>query len=162
MGHFFSGSFSVRIDAKNRFVLPQTFRYGLVEEGVLQFCIAMGLGGSLAIYKKSTMARIVQRLQAKQYSGKYQKFFTFFFSTLHETTCDRLGRILLPQNLKKMAGIRNEIVIAGVLDRVEIWPKEQFDKQFKDIMEAKDSQSNWNELLGEVFEGVGAEEELPL
>ena len=63
---FFSGSVSTNIDDKNRFVLPQSMRYGLVENGALEFTIAVGLGGSLVIYRKSDMEKIVAKFRAKQ------------------------------------------------------------------------------------------------
>ncbi|MCB1084967.1 MAG: hypothetical protein KDK60_02580, partial [Chlamydiia bacterium] len=108
------------------FVLPQHMRYGLVENGNLEFTIALGLGGSLAIYRRSDIEKIVKKFQAKQHVAKYQKFFTLFFSTLHHATCDKLGRVVLPPILKKAAGIKSQIVIAGVLNKIEIWPEEKY------------------------------------
>jgi MraZ protein len=135
---FFSGSHSAKLDAKNRFVLPQQMRFGLVENGSLEFTIALSLGGCLAIYKRSDIEKIVEKFQAKQHLAKYQKFFTLFFSTLHPTTCDSLGRVLMPPVLKKAVSIQSEIVIAGVLNKIEIWPKEVYDAGFKAAMEGKD------------------------
>lgn len=125
---FFSGSQTAKLDDKNRFVLPQQMRFGLVENGVLEFSLALGLGGCLAIYRKSDIEKIVAKFQSKQHVAKYQKFFTLFFSTLHQMTCDKIGRVILPPMLKKAVGIKSEIVIAGVLDKIEIWPKEVYEK----------------------------------
>ena len=50
---FFSGYSTAKLDDKNRFVLPQSMRLGLVEEGKLEFSIGLGLGGCLAIYRQS-------------------------------------------------------------------------------------------------------------
>ena len=124
---FFSGSVSTKIDEKNRFVLPQSMRYGLVEDGRLEFTIALGMGGCLSIYRRSDIERIVKRFKAKAHSARYQKFFTLFFSTLHHTTCDKIGRVVLPPTLKKAVGIEGEIVVAGVLNKIEIWPKEKYE-----------------------------------
>lgn len=135
---FFSGSSETRLDEKNRFVLPQNMRYGLVENGELEFTIALGLGGCLAIYRKSDIQKIIETFQSKQHLGKFQKFFTLFFSTLYETGCDKIGRVVLPATLKNAAGIKNEIVIAGVLNKVEIWDKEKYDMQLNDLVNGKD------------------------
>ena len=136
---FFNGSTHSKLDDKNRFVLPQQMRYGLVENGELEFTIALGLGGSLAIYKRSDIERIVKKFQAKQHVAKYQKFFTLFFSTLHHCSCDKLGRIVLPPVLKKAAKIQNEIVIAGVLNKIEIWPKEKYEFDLESFLTGEDS-----------------------
>ncbi|MBF5059795.1 hypothetical protein [Candidatus Neptunochlamydia vexilliferae] len=139
MSHFFfNGSTHSKLDDKNRFVLPQQMRYGLVENGNLEFTIALGLGGALAIYRRSDIDKIIKKFQAKQHVAKYQKFFTLFFSTLHHATCDKLGRVVLPPVLKKAAGIDSEIVIAGVLNKIEIWPKEKYERELESFLGGED------------------------
>lgn len=135
---FFNGSTHSKLDDKNRFVLPQQMRFGLVENGELEFTIALGLGGSLAIYKRSDIEKIVKKFQSKQHVAQYQKFFTLFFSTLHHATCDKLGRVVLPPVLKKAANIKSEIVIAGVLNKIEIWPKEKYEYDLESFLDGKD------------------------
>ncbi len=156
---FFSGSTESKLDDKSRFVLPQSMRYGLVEEGALEFSIGLGLGGCLAIYRKSDIEKIVARFQSKQHMGKYQKFFTLFFSTLHQTSCDKIGRVILPPVLKKAVGIKTEIVIAGVLSKIEIWPKEQYDAQLKAVLSGKDAELDLAKLTEEAFALLGDGEE---
>src|SRR3989338_399178 len=94
-GFFFSGAHETKIDEKGRFVLPQEMRYGLVEEGKCEFVIGLGLGGCLAIYRKSLIQKIVAKFQENQHVAKFQKFFTLFFSTLHQTECDKVGRVAI-------------------------------------------------------------------
>jgi MraZ protein len=156
---FFSGSAAARLDEKGRFVLPQTMRYGLVEEGELEFALGLGLGGCLAIYRKSDIQKIVDRFQAKQHLGKYQKFFTLFFSTLHMTTCDKIGRVLIPSTLKKAVGIKGEIMVAGVLNKIEIWPKERYETQLEAAMNGHDPEVNLMKMAEEAFALLGEEEE---
>jgi MraZ protein len=148
---FFSGSVSAKLDEKNRFVLPQSMRFGLVEEGVLEFSLALGLGGCLAIYKKSDIERIVQKFQTKQHVGKYQKFFTLFFSTLHQTSCDKIGRVTIPPLLKEAVKIKKEIVVAGVLGKIELWPRETYDAQLKALIGGKDPDLDLAKMTEEAF-----------
>ena len=146
---FFYGSTHSKLDDKNRFVLPQQMRYGLIENGKLNFTLALGLGGCVAIYKTSDIQRISQQLLAKQHLARYQKFFRYFFSNLYnEITCDKLGRVLVPPDLKRFAKIESEIVIAGVLNRIEIWPKEKYEKELEAFFEGNEG------------EGMGLTEEL--
>lgn len=136
---FFSGSTASKLDDKNRFVIPQSMRYWLVEGGKLEFTIALGLGGCLSIYRKSDIDAIAEQFRKKQHQAKFQKFFTLFFSTIHHTTCDKLGRVSLPPLLKKSVGIGKEIVIAGVLNKIEIWSKDVYDRHLEDLLNDKDS-----------------------
>lgn len=148
---FFSGSVTTKLDNKNRFVLPQSMRFGLVENGTLQFCLALGLGGCLAIYKQSDIEKIVAKFQAKQHVAKYQKFFTLFFSTLHQMTCDNIGRVVLPPMLKKAVDIKSDLVIAGVLNKIEIWPKEKYEEQLSDLLGHKGFDSELAKMTEEAF-----------
>lgn len=152
MGKFyFSGSALAKLDEKNRFVLPQNMRFGLIENGELEFTLALGLGGCLAIYRKSDIEKIVETFQSKQHIAKYQKFFTLFFSTLHQTTCDKVGRVTLPPILKKAAGIKNEVIIAGVLDKIEIWPKEVYEKDLNTLLSGKKEDAELAKMAEEAF-----------
>ncbi len=163
-GYFFSGSDVAKLDEKGRFVLPQEMRYGLVEEGKCEFVIGLGLGGCLAIYKKSVIAKIVEKFKQNQHAAKFQKFFTLFFSTLHQTECDKVGRITLPPTLRNAMGIGKEIVVAGVMDKIELWPKELYDRNLKEFLSGKSSDMSLAKMTEEAFALLheGQEEETSL
>ncbi|MDN3505066.1 MAG: hypothetical protein P0S95_05790 [Rhabdochlamydiaceae bacterium] len=137
---FFSGATTTKLDEKNRFVLPQNMRYGLIENGSLEFILGLGLGGSLAIYKRSEIEQIVKRLRPKLHQAKYRKFFTLFFSTLYHTSCDKLGRVLIPSILKRAAKIENEIIVAGVLNKIEIWSREKYEFDLDGFLSCDDNE----------------------
>jgi len=148
---FFNGSNVSKLDVKNRFVLPQQMRYGLVEDGKLEFFIGLGLGGCLCIYKKSEILKMVQKFQSKQHLSQYQRFFTLFFSTLHESTCDKIGRIVLPNHLKQVANIKKEVVVAGVLNKIELWSKEIYDKNIIKLLSKEDKELDFTKMTEEAF-----------
>lgn len=148
---YFSGASDGKLDDKNRFVLPQEMRYGLVEEGKLEFSIGLGAGGCLAIYRKSDILKIVQKFKSNLYVASQHKFFTLFFSTLYHTTCDKIGRVILPVRLKDAVNIKKEIVIAGVLDKIEIWSKESYSIMLNDLLAGKDQEFNLAKLTEEAF-----------
>lgn len=148
---FFSGSSDAKLDDKNRFVLPQSMRYGLVEDGKLEFTIGLGLGGCLAIYRSADIQKIAEKFQENLYVAKYQKFFTLFFSTLHPTTCDKIGRLTIPTKLKEAIGIKKEIVVAGVLNKIEIWPKAVYDQNLSSLLAGEDKDLDLGKMTEEAF-----------
>ena len=133
--HFFSGSSVAKLDEKNRFVLRQELRYGLIENGKLEFTLALGFGGGLVIYRNSEMQSIIEKFKKKIHQQEYQKFFTLFFSTLHPMTCDKLGRVSIPSLLKEAAGMKKEIIVAGVLNKIELWSKDVYDKNLAEMLQ---------------------------
>ena len=148
---FFSGSTNAKLDDKGRFVLPQDLRYGLVEEGKCSFVIGLGLGGCLAIYRKSVIEKIVAKFRTVQHLAQYQKFFTLFFSTLHPTECDKIGRVGLPSTLKSAIGIQKDIVIAGVMDKIEIWPKEIYERNLRALIDGTSPDLSLAKMTEEAF-----------
>jgi MraZ protein len=150
-GFFFSGSHVVKLDEKGRFVLPQEMRYGLVEEGKCEFVIGLGLGGCLTIYRKSLIQKIVDKFRQNQHVARFQKFFTLFFSTLHQTEHDKIGRVMLPSNLKNAVGIDKEMVVAGVMDKIELWPKEVYDRNLKALMDGDCADMSLGKMTEEAF-----------
>jgi MraZ protein len=50
----------------------------------------------------------------------------FIGSESVQVTVDKGGRICIPEKLAKDAGITNEAVLVGCLDRFEIWSPERF------------------------------------
>lgn len=159
-GFFFSGSSVAKLDEKGRFVLPQEKRYGLVEDGKCEFVVGLGLGGCLAIYKKSVIEQIVEKFKQNQHAAKFQKFFTLFFSTLYQTECDKVGRISLPDSLKQAVGIEKEIVVAGVMDKIELWPKEVYDANLKNLISGTSPDMNLSRMTEEAFALLHHEEEV--
>ena len=55
-------------------------------------------------------------------------FMRRLFAGTGEGTIDMQGRILIPSQLCKHAEIKRDVVIAGVLTRVEIWCKERWEE----------------------------------
>ena len=56
-----------------------------------------------------------------------QDFLRMLFAGASECEPDKQGRILLPQRLREHAGIEKEVVIIGVMSRMEIWSKQNWD-----------------------------------
>ena len=110
------------------------------------------MGGCLAIYKKSDMQRIVDGFKAKRHIAKFQKFFTLFFSTIYHTGVDKIGRTTLPKALKACAKIDQEIILAGNLDKIEVWSKQAYEKEISSLMNDTSHESFsdfWQEAMSE-------------
>ena len=58
-----------------------------------------------------------------------EKFKRFFLGNACPLKCDKQDRILIPQSLRTYAGIEKDIVLAGILDRFEIWSRERWDQE---------------------------------
>ncbi|MFN8453910.1 MAG: division/cell wall cluster transcriptional repressor MraZ [Anaerolineae bacterium] len=114
----FLGGYSHTIDDKGRLTIPAKFRDEL-ESGVV---ITRGLDGCLWAYGRSeweTLAEKISKLPTTNQAAR--NFARFMFSNAFDSIPDRQGRILLPQELRDYAGIQNETMIIGVMNKLEIW-----------------------------------------
>lgn len=116
----FMGEYNHTIDAKGRLIIPSKYRELLGEE----FIVTKGLDGCLFVFPKNEWQIIEDKLRLLPLNNKGARKFTRFL-VAGATTCelDKQGRILLPQVLRDFAQLEKDVVLAGNLNRVEIWSK---------------------------------------
>ena len=121
----FKGEYNHSIDPKGRLIIPSKFRELLGEE----FVITKGLDGCLSIYPQEEWESFEEKLRALPLTNKNARTLTRFF-VAGACTCelDKQGRILVPQTLREFAGLDKDVVLAGNLNRIEVWSKEAWAK----------------------------------
>ena len=119
----FMGEHSHTIDAKGRIIIPAKFR----EELGAQFVLTLGLDHCLTIYPMEEWNKFQEQLNQLPRTNKETRVFRRFF-TAKAAICelDKQGRILLPQTLREFAELEKDVVLAGNLNRIEIWSKENW------------------------------------
>ena len=50
----------------------------------------------------------------------------FFLAGAMECELDKQGRFLIAGNLREFAGLEKEVVVIGVLNKIEIWSKQKW------------------------------------
>lgn len=132
----FIGEFSHSLDDKNRLMIPVKFRSQLAE-GVV---VTRGLDGCLWLYGKAEFQKLAENISKLTITQKNSRDFSrLMLSGAMDLEIDRIGRVILPSYLKDYAGIKDQVVMAGVYNRIEIWPSNVW-KGFKAEMEKKGSE----------------------
>lgn len=120
------GEFQYTIDAKGRVSFPPKLREDLGEH----FVIFKGLDPCLWVYSAEDWAVFEQKLAALPAKArKIQQFYSANF----ECEPDAQGRVLIPQTLRQFAGLKKEVVFAGVQRRVEIWDSDAWTEHNRQI-----------------------------
>lgn len=131
----FYGRYNYQIDDKGRMRLPAKFRGEL---GGCFFCLK-GYDNTVCICSKARFENMCEKYQkAAEESVEAQRALVEFVSTAFEVSEDSQGRFKLPQNLKEYANLEKEIVIKGVIQRIEVWSKK--------ADEERETDKNLNEL----------------
>jgi MraZ protein len=122
----FKGTYNYSIDQKGRLSIPVKFRDKTEAPASEHYVVARGFEGCLYLYPREAWAVIEEKLSAlKTLSDPRARYFVrTLLSNAADTKIDKLGRIMIPQNLLDLAGIKKDIVVRGVLDKIEIWDPE--------------------------------------
>ncbi|PIR97513.1 MAG: cell division/cell wall cluster transcriptional repressor MraZ [Candidatus Doudnabacteria bacterium CG10_big_fil_rev_8_21_14_0_10_41_10] len=138
------GEFRHTIDNKKRVSVPAKMRKDLGDH----FVITRGLDSCLFVYSQNEWEKLVAKLsELPMGKASTRSFVRLMLSGASEVELDQLGRVLIPEYLKKYAGLKKKAVIVGVHTRMEVWNEEKWD-EFKGKVE-----SNADELaenLGEL------------
>lgn len=127
----FMGEYNHTIDVKGRLIIPVKFRESLGDE----FVITKGLDGCLFVYTDEEWQNFENKLRTLPLTNKNARQFTrFFLAGAAACEVDKQGRILIPQVLREFASLEKEVVLVGVVNRVEIWSR----SRWQESMEAYD------------------------
>ncbi len=119
----FIGQHEHNLEAKGRLSIPKHFRSQLADGAVL----SQGLDGCLFLYPKAIWDLLITKLSQLPLTKQTARSFTRSLSYgAVEVEIDSLGRILVPDYLREFAGLKSACIIAGAVDRVEIWDKSKF------------------------------------
>ena len=115
------GTHSYQLDPKGRVSLPSRFREAFADGAVL----TLGQDGCLFCFPRAeweVRSGEVRNLPLSDAEGR--AYARMFFGKAEAVELDSQGRLLIPQRLRSEIGIRKEVVVLGVFDRMEIWDKD--------------------------------------
>jgi MraZ protein len=117
----FKGTYRHRIDPKGRLPVPASFRRVLEAGGDGHLVVTL-LDQCLAAYPPGEWAALEAHLRGLPAFSRPVKALTrLLTSRAADCELDVQGRILLPSTLRQAAGLRQEAVVVGVLNRIEMW-----------------------------------------
>jgi len=119
----FIGEYTYSIDEKKRLAVPVKFRKALGKKAV----IAIGLDNCLVIYPTNEWNKMAKKLESLPISqGDARNFARIMLSGASDVELDKLGRILIPDYLKKHALLNKNVAILGLANKIEIWSEERW------------------------------------
>ena len=119
----FLGRHVHNLDDKGRLAIPSRFREFLAEGLVL----TRGIDHCIAAYPLAAWARLAEQVNALPMGDRdARQFRRMVFAEAADVTLDRQGRIVVPPELRRYAGIEREAVVVGVHSSIEIWSPERW------------------------------------
>ena len=140
----FLGEYKHALDDKGRVSIPVKFRAAIKSGAV----VTRGLDNALVLYTPGEWKELAEKHSSLPISQQNSRAFArLMLAGAMDVKVDKQGRIAIPEYLRKYAGIKKDVVFAGLYNRLELWDEATWNA-YKKKTEAKSS--DIAEQLGEL------------
>jgi MraZ protein len=138
------GEYIHKLDDKNRISLPSKFRKFVGKKII----VTRGLDSCLFIYPMNEWRKISAKIgELGMGQASRRDFNRFMLAGATEIDIDAIGRMLIPEHLRKFASINDSVVFAGVYNRIEVWDENKWESYKEKVLKQADDIA---EKLGDI------------
>lgn len=123
----FLGTHYIAMDEKGRVLIPAKLRDVLTSRysGGL---ILTNFDTCIAAYPKEEWMILQEKVRSlPSMDVDVINFVRYFFANAEESGLDKSGRILIPIRLRDFANLNGEVVLLGVMNKIELWNKGEWE-----------------------------------
>ena len=112
------GEYRHNLDNKGRMAIPAKFREKLNAGAI----ITRGIDNCLFVFANAEWEMLAKKLIALPLAqANSRAFVRLMLAGASDVELDSQGRILIPDYLRTYAGLKKEVTVAGLYNRIEIW-----------------------------------------
>ncbi len=139
----FLGQFQHTLDEKGRLMVPARFRE-LLAGGAF---ITQGFDRCLMIMGEAYFKQVYERVNAMNLADPTTRLLRrLIFANAYPVEVDKVGRVLVPQNLRQFAGLNGDAIVAGQGDYFEVWTPAAWEEQMKQIQDTEANNQRFSTL----------------
>jgi len=128
----FLGQFQHNLDDKGRLMIPARFRE-LLAAGAF---ITQGFDRCLMVMTDMYFRQVYDRISAMNLADPNTRLLRrFILSNAYPIEIDKVGRILVPQNLRQGIMLENEAIVAGQGEYFEVWAPAEWNAQMAQLQD---------------------------
>lgn len=144
----FKGSDRYSVDNKGRINIPAKMRKNLSPEANDLFIITRGYESCLFLYPNDEWIKVEQSLRQLSPADPRHRFVTrTLLQYATESQLDGQFRIIIPKELLQFAKIENEVLILGMLERIEVWDP----KFYNEYMTTQSQNESYESVAATIF-----------
>jgi len=137
MDHKFRGRFEAKVDQKGRLLLPLAFRDILKSSPIVitnsQYQGSRCLDG----YPLKAWEALEKRIgKLSPLKAEVQAFQRFYLANGQVLEPDGHHRILLPKGLREFAGLKSEVFLVGMGEKLEIWQADKWNSLHQNLADS--------------------------
>lgn len=111
------GEYQYALDEKGRVVIPPRFRRVLGD----QMVATRGIDPCIAVYSPPEWTKLEEAL--RKLPTRQRDVVRYMLAGAVDLELDRQGRVTLPLHLRQHAAIDRDVVVVGLISRLEIWSR---------------------------------------
>lgn len=135
----FVGEHRYSLDSKGRINVPAKFRQSLSPDSEETFVVTRGLDKCLWVYPLEEWERIEDSLRSlSSLRAKERNFVRQIVRWATPVKYDKQGRIMIPSQLIEFSGLDDQVVIIGMLNKIEIWSPDTLDELHDEFIDLTD------------------------
>lgn len=124
----FIGEYSHNLDEKGRLAVPKKFRPDLSHGAV----VTKGLDNCLFLFTQEEWQKFMGKLANVTFAKSNSRAFSrLMLAGAMDVSLDKQGRIMLPEYLRTFAGLKKNIIVAGLYNRLELWDQDKWEEYKK-------------------------------
>lgn len=141
----FLGAYPHKLDAKGKLSLPKAFRELLPDSVIL----TKGLDNNILVMSREVWEKFESNMN--ELPPDLQDF---FLRNLFMAEIDKVGRILIPADLRHYAEIENrEVSVCGVGNMIEIWERQRKEARDNEIRQSEESRAAMRSMMHKMKAG---------
>lgn len=143
----FLGHFQHNLDDKGRLMIPARFRE-LLEGGAF---ITQGFDKCLMVMTETYFKQVYERIEAMNLADPTARLLRrLILSNAYPIEADKVGRILVPQNLRAFLGVATEgsgeLIVAGQGEYFEVWTPALWNEQMTELQNTEANNARFSTL----------------
>ena len=145
----FTGEYCNLIDQKNRLSIPAKFRNSLGPDNDKTFVLSKGFDECLFLYPLEEWKIVEEQLSSlSSIKDRHRNFIRNIVRHANYVRYDSQGRIAMPDLLLNYANIKKEVLVIGMLKKIELWEPSTLSKheKQKDFLSDEDFEDLANEI----------------
>ena len=128
----FLGQFQHNLDEKGRLMIPARYRE-LLAAGAF---ITQGFDRCLMVMTDTYFAQVYDRINSMNLADPTARLLRrLILSNAYSVDVDKVGRILVPGNLRQAIALNGEAIVAGQGDYFEVWNPADWDAQMNQLQD---------------------------
>ena len=134
----FSGEYECKVDGKGRLMMPTKIVKQLPSGASDRLMLNGGFEKCLTLYAEEGWKKFELDIATlNDYEPDHRKLIRLLTNGATEVSLDSTNRLMIPKRLVAKAGIKKEVIVIGMFDKIELWDKATYDAEMAVSLEEK-------------------------